>query len=316
MIAAGLDTVALHFGSLGGSKLLSEWPGRPVKASYGYSMLPATLASGVRYIAWPGLGIVKGEGRLSALLDGDARSYRLAERGELVDAEEAMRAELRELVGRVPDGGRAEVSRYDLSVDRAYARDDGIAAIRAMKSLCPLGYVSRVYGMPDGTVNSVAYCTERRGVVAFRAYDKGVESGSDPRGERVRFEAQNKRRSGQRRSPEVVARGDLQADFARTIAPVLQAATEVKVMSPSTAVEQLGQMVARDELTPARAERIAGSIAFLHTFGRGFYDQRQSQRRLKALRDVGIAVDDEMPAGALLTIDQELRALAEGFAGV
>jgi hypothetical protein len=279
-------------------------------------MLPATLGSGVRYIAWPDLGIVKGEGRLSALLDGDGTSYRLAARGELVDAEEAMREELRELVGFAPDGRPAEVSRFDLTTEREFPASCGRAVIRGLRSTVPPGRKAKVYELPDGTVESVAYVTARRGVVGFRAYDKGVESGSHPSGERVRFEAQNRARAGRRHSPETLSSIDLRSAFARSLTPVLQAAREVEVMHPETAVEKLAGRVARGDLSVARAENMLGSIALLQAFGRSFYDARGGQRRLKALRDAGVALDRELPPGAVLTLDAELREAMERFAGV
>jgi hypothetical protein len=105
--------------------------------------------SGLRVVAWHQYGVVKAECRLAAVLDGDARSYRLAARHELRHADEAMREEVRGLVGAVPEGTLVGVSRYDLTTEREFqAGADGQAVLKAMRALCPPGYVVRRQSRP------------------------------------------------------------------------------------------------------------------------------------------------------------------------
>lgn len=311
----GLDTVAYHFGSQGGSELLSQLVAWPDVVPYARGLLVTTpLSSGLRVMAWPDYGVVKAEARLGAIVDADRRSHRLADRGELLDGEAAVVRSLAETFGREPTD-RAVMSRYDLTVETEQRPDFGWALIRSMKPLCPAGYRVRTFERPGSAeVESVSYVTARRSVPVFRTYDKNVEANSGPAGARVRFEAQNRPRGGQRRTPETVATGDLQHDFARTLSPVMKSAQEVTVTNSDGVIEVLAQKVARGELTHRKADSLAGSVAFLRRYGRAFYgDNDLSGYRLRELRAAGVAVDDELPPEARLEVGELLRELVEGF---
>lgn len=269
--------------------------------------------SGLRLMAWPAYGVVKAEGRLAAILDGTRESTRLAARDELASADDAMRAQVGDLMSVQPRGGDPGVSRFDLTTERSFAGADGQDVLKAMRALCPPGYVVRSHRMEDGTVQSVAVLTER-GRVVFRAYDKGLESGTHAPGERIRFEAQNRPRPEARRTPGQLASSDLRRQFGRTIQPFLRGES-LTVTHPTGVVDQIAAQLASGDLTAARAERLIGSAELLRRHGRAIYaDDRTSWRRLDALRRAGVATDEELPPGATVPVSELLREAVEEFA--
>ena len=147
-------------------------------------------------------------------------------------------------------------------------------------------------------MRAVSVKTAKRHVTIFRAYDKGIESGSHPAGERIRFEAQNRVPSTTRATAESLAITDLQHNFGRSLEPFMLG-SEVTVMSTDSVVEVLARKISEGELTPQVGARLIGDAVLLGTYGRAIYtDDRMSQRRVKALRDAGVAVDDQLPPGS------------------
>ncbi len=90
--------------------------------------------------------------------------------------------------------------------------------------------------------------------------------------------------------------------------------TENLVAAGSTAaLDELLGRVAREELTMARAERLAGSLAILRVHGRTIYTEQQGQRRLRALREAGIALEIELPADRTVPVGELLRQAMKDF---
>ena len=217
--------------------------------------------------------------------------------------------ELSALVGAEPEGRVVEVGRFDLATERDF--DDpaeGLLLLRAMRALRPPGYKLNVYEAQDGRVETVAVVTSKRSRRVFRAYDKSVESGSGPPGSQVRFEAQVRRSSAQRRGPCATANSDLRVAFGRTIEPFMTGES-VTVTSRAGVVNQLAAKVSAGELGIRRAEGLVGAAELLRRFGRGIYaTDNQSARRLRALRAAGVAVDDDLPEGAVIPVGQLLES--------
>lgn len=310
-----MDTVALNWSRQGGTELLARLSEHQATMPFARGRLLLDKSrSGLRVMAWPDYGVVKAECRLSALLDRDAQSFRLASRAELLWADRAMRAELLELLGVEPSGQTAAVSRYDLTTERAFEDGaEGQAVLKAFRALRPAGYCVVPWVQCDGAVREVSIRTGKSGRKVFRAYDKGIESGSHPAGQRIRFEAQNRPRPAKRRTPAELVGADLRHDFGRTIEPFLRG-DSVTVTDPSGVVDVLASRVADGGISLARAERLAGAEMFLRRFGRGFYaDDKKSERRLRALRQAGIAVDDELPPGARVPVSELLAELVREF---
>jgi hypothetical protein len=260
-------------------------------------------------MAWPEYGVVKVEGRLAAAIDGTSTSHRLATRDELRAAPAAMGREVAGLLGAMPEGRAAGVGRFDLATERDFEdRVEGLDLLRAMRALRPPGCKVDVITAPDGRVETVAVVTARRARRLFRAYDKSVESGEGLPGSRVRFEAQVRRNASQRQGPNVVADSDLRAAFGRTIEPFMRGES-VTVTSPAGVIDELASQVAGGSLTIAGAKRLAGASEFLRRYGRALYDSNdQSSRRLRALREAGIAVDDELEPGSRIAVSELLES--------
>lgn len=310
----GIDTVGLVWSGQGGSALLSRIESADVETvPYRRGLLVTSSGpSGARVMAWPQFGAVKVEGRLAALADRSADSHRLATRDELASAERLFRWELRELLGVEPEG-RAGASRFDLTAELELSDKGGQAVLKALRGLALPGYVTRSATEAGGVVREVGIHTARAFRKVARGYDKGVESGSHPAGERFRFEAQNRAKTALRRTPAELAGSDLRHEFGRMLSPFLKAERLV-VAGTGGAVEELARQVAAGELTEARAERLAGSLAFMGRYGRGFYaDDRKGRRRLQALREVGVSLSDELPAEARLPVGELLREMVAGF---
>ncbi len=163
--------------------------------------------------------------------------------------------------------------------------------------------------------------TSGRGVVVSRIYDKGRESGDDAPGRHVRIENQNRPARSRRYAPEVLSTLDLKGSFGRTMKAYLQT-EELVTAGPDGAVAELAARAIRGELTHAQAERLIGSVALLKYGGRAVYDRdgdalvnnnKRSSRRLKALRESGVVLSDELPPEAVVPVSALLRDAIERF---
>ncbi len=312
---AGLDTVSLAWRGQAGSRVLSAIGAAPTFKQARGVVVAEPAPSGMRVLAWPEHGLVAAEGRLAAVLAGRRDCWDLAGISDLQRADEAMREQMRVLLDVEPEDVDAEVRRYDLTTERSFEHpEQGLAFLRALGHMCPPRLKLKKVETADGRTETVWSITPRRGRVLARAYDKGVESGSHPPGHRVRLEAQNRPPRAARFRPVILAERDLRPDFARTLAPFLEGG-EAVVTSPAGVVHHLAGKVARDELSMARAERMAGSVEFLRAYGRAFYaSDADSARRLRDLRRAGVVVDDALPDRAQLPVSDLLREAVEGFA--
>ena len=99
-------------------------------------------------------------------------------------------------------------------------------------------------------------------------------------------------------------------------------ADTVVAAGPDAAVTHLMAAAAKGEISTVRAERLVGSIAFIRAAGRGAYhdpdsnakeNNRRSARRLKSLRDAGVALEHELPANATVPTSELLRSAIEEF---
>jgi hypothetical protein len=317
--ASGLDTASIAFRPITNTfwdQLLSK-PFRR-SAAGGIAMLQPG-PGGTKLLAWPAYNVVAWEGRLGALLTGSETDWSLRPKTDLQVAEAVAREAIEALSGvRVAPDDRycsdGELRRYDLAYELRFDDGrDGLAFLRTVAGMQAAGRKINVHFSQDGQPETVYWRTPKRGVVTERIYDKGLESGSDGRGQRIRIEAQRRPQKSRRMRPGVVARLDLAADFGRTMEPYL-GAEQVIAAGSDGAVFHLAQRAARGEISWARAERMIGSVALLREFGRSVYpDDRQARRRLQALRSASVALDAEMPADRVVPVGQLLRQAVESF---
>ena len=278
-------------------------------------------AGGIRLMAWPAYSVVAVEGRLGALLAGDVDDHSLAPASALVDGA-VMASDLLSSYSGADVGRAAEVRRVDLASELRFgAGSDGLAFLRTVAGMAPARLVTDVWRGADGQPQTVYRRTPKRGVVLDRIYDKGVESGSHAAGLRLRIENQQRPAKSKRVRPDVLSTSDLKGVFGRTMNPYLLS-SEVLVAGPDGAVAELAARAIRGELTHAKAERLIGSVALLKHGGRAVYDrdgdahkvgERRSNRRLKALRDAGVVLSDELPAESVVPVSQLLRDAIERF---
>jgi hypothetical protein len=278
---------------------------------------------GGRLIVWPGHRLVAYESRLAALLAGDAGEHGLATVSELPAGSGCARLAADEILGADPGEDGAEVRRFDLAAEVLFKQPaEGFAFLASLRGICPPRARTTQEVDVTGAVMTAYVRTERRGVVLSRIYDKGRESGSHRPGLRVRIESQNRPPKAARHTPETLAKLNLAPTFGRTMKHYLTA-EQLVTAGPDGAAAELVAKAHKGEIGFLRAERLAGSVAFLKYAGRCAYhdpdnsakeNNRRSARRLKALRDAGIALEHELDPEAVVPVSQIMRDAIEGFA--
>jgi len=272
---------------------------------------------GTRLGAFVGYGVVWLEGRLSALLSGDAGSWALCPKVGLQAADTVAREALERIACVGMFGARecsdGELRRYDLAFEHQFGHGPhGLAFLRTCAELLVPGRKTDVWRGPDGQVQTVYWRTPKRGVVTERIYDKGVESGSHAPGERIRIEVQRRPARAKRQRPAIVARRDLAPEFGRQMAPYLS--EDVVATGLDGAVDELVGKALRGELSMAKMERLVGTLDVLRRYGRAVYpDERQQRRRVADVRNCGVVVDEALPPGATVPVGQLLREAVEAF---
>ena len=277
---------------------------------------------GGRLIAWPAHGLVAYESRLGALLAGDEREHGLGPVSELPTGSVCARLAADEILGADPGEDGAEVRRFDLAAEIMFRQPpEGLAFLASLRGICPPRARTTHEVDAAGVVMTAYVRTQGRGVVLSRAYDKGRESGSHPAGLRIRLESQNRPAKAARQTPETLAETNLAPIFGRTMRHYLEA-EQLVAAGPDGATAALVAKAHKGEIGIARAERLAGSIAFLKYAGRATYhdpdrsakeNNRRSARRLKALRDAGITLDHELDDEAQVPTSELIRGAVERF---
>lgn len=319
--ASGVDTVSFGYRPADDAPLDAFLTREARPGPAGSLVLKQRGADGGRAIAFRSHGLIAYETRLGALLAGDDDCYDLVAAGGAAAGADAAREALGRLLGSDP-GGRVEVRRFDLASELCFEDGaSGLAFLGQLRGLCPPRAKINAYSGADGQVQTVNVVTAKRGKILSRAYDKGVESGSHPAGLRVRIESQNRPAKSARYSPLVFSSLDLAPTYGRTMSHYLHS-DEIVSAGIDGATAHLVAKAATGELSVTRATRLAGDIAFLKYAGRAAMDNpaatakannNRSARRLKALRDAGITLDDELPADAVVPVSELLRDAVESF---
>jgi hypothetical protein len=263
-------------------------------------------------------GAIRVEGRLDPLMTGDRESWRLRPASDLRDGEARARAVVEHLAGAPMDGGRGyfddgELARVDATHEVEFEEQaDGLAFLRSIASMRPSARkVDAIYGV-DGQPQTVYFRTPKRFAVRERIYDKGVESGSHAAGLRVRIEAQRRFPKGR-----AIHRGSLdRVEPGSYYAEKLQAYAEADTLAsgPDQARRQLLASVHAGDVSMRVAARLLGDVAIFAEFGRAAYpDDRMARRRLAALRQHGIAVEDVLPPERVVPVGRLLRESIESW---
>jgi hypothetical protein len=315
---SGLDTcsVALRPTSQDWTDLVLSKPHRPAAAGGVVFLEPGP---GNTKMGAFGRGLLWLEGRSDAIVTGSDQGWDLRPVIDVLDVERIAREAFDELAGEPAEWHElrppAEVRRFDLAHEFAFDQGaDGLAFLRTVAGMCPPRRKLDVWTGQDGQPQTVYVRQAGSGVVTERLYDKGVESGSHPPGERLRYEAQRRPPKSLRMRPDGLASADLSAEFGRSISTYVKGSEDVIAAGPQATVEHLAGQVARGELSIAKAERMIGTVALLREYGRAIYPEvRQQQRRLRGLRDAGVALDTQLPPERVIPVGQLLCEAMESF---
>jgi hypothetical protein len=313
-----LDTCSVAFRptSQDWTDLLLAQPHRPAAAG---GIVFLQKGPGGTKLGAHGRGLFWLEGRADAVVTDSEDGWNLRPVVDVVDVERIARHAFDELAGEPAEDYElrppAEVRRFDLAHEFHFDQGaDGLAFLRTVAGMCPPRRKLDVWKGQDGQPQTVYVRQAGSAVVTERLYDKGVESKSHAPGERLRYEAQRRPPKSLRMRPDTLASVDLGAEYGRSISAYVKGSEDVIAAGPEATVEHLASQVARGELSVAKAERMIGTVALLRQYGRAIYPEvRQQQRRLRGLRDAGVALDTELPPERIVPVGQLLRDSMESF---
>ncbi|WP_249009662.1 hypothetical protein [Conexibacter sp. DBS9H8] len=307
--AHGLDSVAYRFRP-NQPAFVDELLRHPHRESGGKILLDDSAGIGVRVAV---LGsVVRVEGRLDPLLTGYPEACELRPPADAEPGERAARRLVERYAGTRLTGD-SEVARLDLAHELSFDDPaDGLAFLATAAAMLPPRRKTDAYRASDGTVETVYFRTPK-GAVRERFYDKGVESGSDPPGLRVRIEAQRRFPKNQAMTAATVPALDLPRLYGATMERY--AVAETVSVGRDQAVSQLLGRVARDELSMVKARGLLGDLAILAEFGRAPYADSTGRRRLAELRKQGITPEAIVPPERVIPVGRLLRESVDAWAG-
>lgn len=234
---------------------------------------------------------------------------------------------LRSLVGPVPggimrpetgDSGFAGVRRFDATVNLRFDdASEGLAALAGVAAL-PLPRVkTEVRREVGGRRIETVYLRGSGGkTVLGRWYDKGVESGSAPRGFLIRPEDQRRFAKDARLPVDVVAEGSFVRDsFVKRFQPLWRAAKGVKVGALSELAVRVSELVEDGDMTPGEAKAALGHLVLdsggqrLQSRATWYRDRAIARRHGLVLAD---GVDDRVEVDLGDIIEEALESSAWG----
>jgi hypothetical protein len=210
--------------------------------------------------------------------------------------------------------GFAGVRRCDGTADVTFDRPgEGLAVLAGVAAL---GYprlqtvVHRQVG--GGSVETVTLKGHGGRRTVGRWYDKGVESGSAPRGELIRAEDQRRYVAHTRRDVEELTSDYVRASFHRRFVPLWRASKGVTVAGITVLAEQLHAAVQAGELSARNAELLAGFLV-LETRGLSVAPLSTGYRRRADLRRLGLVLGDGVGDEVEVDLHEAIeRCLEEG----
>lgn len=337
---AGIDTVSWgwtdtsavdRFLRLDGTVLDGDdrRPLRVVPASLGAMRLNRRIDGLGTVGVYPGASMLFVEGRARALELEDERNHGLARPAALRSVQEQVTDGLGKLLGQAvaaPGGLRRADLTGELEWDRGEDGREFLQLLAGMHS--PRHKVETVMELGAGGLETVTWKTPKRFATVMRAYDKGVESGSAPAGERIRLERQIRFKSGKRPSVDQWLTRDLGDLYTAPVRAWLKDG-----LVPGTPEELLELLTDAGEIWPnywasgsswasgsgrvhakvwgvLKIERVAGDLALMARYGGSWplWSPKQRQRRLRATRELGMLVTDRPVA---VDMDQAIGSLCE-----
>jgi len=210
--------------------------------------------------------------------------------------------------------GFAGVRRIDTTVDLATGSTAegiailaGVSAIAAQPGGNSKGEV--VFGL-DGRPETV-YMRGRSGrKVLGRWYDKGVESGSAPRGRLIRPEDQRRFPKASRRSAVELTAEYVRGKFHQRFVPLWRASMGVTVAGPVVLAEKLLDAIDAGTIGARDAEAVAGHLLLTQASGRRVgagVSRATMYRREAAMKKLGLVVAE----GAMQEVEIDLHEVLE-----
>jgi len=162
----------------------------------------------------------------------------------------------------------------------------GVAVLQGMAALDFPRLKPVVWAKPPETVGLMAL--NSKGRLLGRCYDSGILRGTHGRGEAIRFEDQSRFKSGARPSQEVLTARYVQERFERRFQPLAKATKGLTVASLPVLTRKLQEQLIEGEISPAKAERLAGYLVM----GGGGMSRSSNLRRRAELRELGLVEAD------------------------
>lgn len=136
------------------------------------------------------------------------------------------------------------------------------------------------------------------GKTIARVYDKGIESGTAPRGRLIRPEDQRRYDNASRRDVSELTSSYVRAQYRRRFTALYESARGVKVAGPLVLATRLGEAVEAGMIEPSRSRSLAGYLILeAASVKQGSRSTRYALE--KECRELGLVVDD----GALQEVE-------------
>jgi hypothetical protein len=209
--------------------------------------------------------------------------------------------------------GFGGLRRCDATVDlQAGSRARGLAilaGVAAVATTAPRAQAEVRFAKDGSGAVETVYLRGYAGVkILGRWYDKGLESASAPRGLVIRAEDQRRYPKGHRRGIEELEATYVKRQFQQRWLPLWQATKGVTVAGVLVIADKLKELVEEGEISPRKAEQLAGYVVLQRGGGVGGRGSRATTyRRRKDLRELGLVVAD----GVLEEVEVDLHEVLD-----
>ena len=293
------------------NEVYREWQQRPGGTIEGYRGQRFEQTPLGRVSVFPD-GLVTVEGRASALLHQDINDHNLLAPDQLIFSEQVTRRFAQQLGAAIPDAAPAALGqavdvtlgRADLAAELRFSDpNEGSAFLHSLASLDVPWCKTRTDGRKGSHIETVSFHGANGRSISLRAYDKGVESGTERAGVRLRLERQKRWRKQLEVGVGDFVVSDLRKLFLGREFAKLTDLPYASVCDVPEALIVLNECYDAGQLTSRLYESLSG---FIVQGRRIVHLRRTSYARAAQLRDLGIFIDPaaldrvEVPVGRYL----------------
>jgi len=254
-------------------------------------------------------GLLYLEGRAGAIASWDEKDHSLLSPDALTSAELGAREWVANHVVDFPSTP-ATLGRIDLASELRFSDgQEGSAFLHSLAGLDVPWCKSRTDGRKGGSVETVSFHGTRGRTIYLRAYDKGVESGSDQPGKRIRVERQKRYRKDREPSSADLNVVDLRKIYwGREFEKLAD-------LPIATVADLRGCVMAIYEraATPQQAMRLCG-FSLLGEMLRDEMHDSMFYRYKSELRDLGVFFDPTQIERLEVPVGQYLQTLGAAWA--